>query len=83
MTIPAGNGYTVEVRQIGGLGTTWIVRVQKRVLVFKKRISSDWFLDGPQATRYAEQLAAELRSGHSIDHVERRPPGWNLHRPSR
>lgn len=44
-------------------------------------LTSDWFLDAEQAKRFAESLAAELRSGGSLDAVRKRPPGWTLHRP--
>jgi hypothetical protein len=81
MKLPAGNGYTVHLEEINGLGSTWIVRVRKNFLMFHTTVSSDWFLDGAQATRFAEQLALELRSGRDAEEIEGRKPGWTLHRP--
>jgi hypothetical protein len=81
MRIAAGNGYNVHMEQINGLGTTWIVRVYRKKLLFRKLISSDWFLDGAQAERFARQLAAELRLGRGVELVGKRAPGWQLTRP--
>jgi hypothetical protein len=82
MTLPAGNGYSVQIEEINGLGSTWIVRVRKKFLLFNTTVTSDWFLDGAQANRFAEQLAGELRAGSGPKPVKERKPGWTLHRPS-
>ena len=71
------------IEQINGLGTTWIVRVYRKRLLFRKLVSSDWFLDGVQAERFARQLATELRLGRGQDLIRNRPPGWQLTRPPR
>jgi len=75
------NGYTVDVEKIKGLGTTWIVKVFKKIFVFRKQVSSDWFLDGAQAERYASQVREELAQGKGIPLLKRRKPGWVLRRP--
>jgi len=82
MNIPAGSGYTVEIEQIDELGTTWIVRAHKKLLFFRRLVSSDWFLDGDQAKRFAEQLANDLRNGNPVERIKQRKPGWTLHRPA-
>lgn len=82
MKLPAGNGYSVHLEEINGLGSTWIVRVRRRVLLFNTTVSSDWFLDGAQAHRFAEHLAQDLRSGGGPEPIKKRKPGWTLHRPS-
>lgn len=81
MTLPAGNGYSVRIDDIDGLGSTWIVRVRKKFLMFNTTVASDWFLDGAQAKRFAEQLVNDLRSGGGTKAIEERKPGWTLHRP--
>jgi hypothetical protein len=83
MDTPAQNGYAVEIQSIQGLGTTWIVRVYRKILFFRKLVSSDWFLDEPQAERYASQLREELAQGKGIRLLRDRNPGWVFRRPSR
>ena len=83
MDNPARNGYKVEVEKIEGLGTTWIVRVYRKIFIFRKLFSSDWFLDGTQAERYASQLREELAQGKGIPLLRNRKPGWVLRRPTR
>jgi hypothetical protein len=75
------NGYTIRVEQTEGLGTTWVVRVSKKRFLFRKSLSSDWFLDGVQAARFADQVAADLGSGKGLENLRDRKPGWTLHRP--
>jgi hypothetical protein len=82
MTLTPGNGYTIDVRQIDGLGSNWIVRTYRRTILRKKLLSSDWFLDGEQARRFAEQIACDVRDGHDIGSLQKRKPGWTLHRPA-
>jgi len=73
------NGYTIRVAQTNGLGTTWVVRVYKNRLLFRKTLSSDWFLDGVQAGRFADEIAAELERGRGSENLRNRKPGWTLH----
>ena len=73
------DGFEIQLRQIDGAGSNWIVRLYRRILFFRKLVSSDWFLDGPQAREYAEQLRRELAETKSISWVARRSPGWRLH----
>ena len=83
MTIEAGNNLTIEVNQSSEKGTQWQVRLLKNILGFKRQISSDWFLDGAQAKRFAEELAQDLRSdGEGMRLLKHRPPGWTLVRPA-
>ena len=82
MVIPAGSNYTVEVEQTRDLGTTYVVRAYKKILGFRKTLSSDWFLDREQAHTFAEQLAQELKNGKKVDSLRERKPGWTLHRPA-
>jgi len=74
------HGYTIRVEQTDGLGTTWVVRVTRNRFLFRKTISSDWFLDGAQAARFADQIASELGSGSGLENLRSRKPGWTLHR---
>jgi len=82
-TIHAGNGYTISLDQTRGLGSIWVVRTYKRVLFFRRIISSDWFLDSPQAQQFAEQVAAELRADANSDYLRQRNPGWTFRPPIR
>jgi hypothetical protein len=59
------------------------VRVYRNRFPFKKSISSDWFLDGVQASLFADQIAAELGNGRGYENLRDRSPGWTLHRPPR
>jgi hypothetical protein len=77
------NGYTVRVAQTDAFGSAWIVRVYRNRFLFRKSISSDWFLDGVQAGIFADQIAAELGDGKGIENLRDRKPGWTLHRPAR
>ncbi len=38
---------------------TWIVRRWKKSLLLKKRVSSDWFIDGEQALAFAQRMKQE------------------------
>ena len=75
------NGYRVSVTNTEGLGSSWVVRIYRRRFLFRKKISSDWFLDKDQALRFAEQAAAELGAGRGLDSLRSRRPGWTLERP--
>jgi hypothetical protein len=74
------NGYTVRLTQTDSLGSTWVVRVYRNRFLFKKSLSSDWFLDGAQAKKYADQISEELASGTGFENLRDRKPGWTLHR---
>lgn len=45
---------------------SWKVRRWKRFLWFKRRISSDWFLDEKQALVFAQQLKYDINEGESL-----------------
>jgi hypothetical protein len=81
MILPAGDNYYVEVAQTNRTGSVWTVRLYKKLLFFKRRVSSDWFLNEEQAKRFGEQLAAELRNEGSPETIQARKPGWTLHQP--
>ena len=81
MTLAAGNGFSIDLEQIHGLGSIWIVRLYRKKFLFRKLISSDWFLDAVQAERFARQLASELRLGRGEELIRKRAPGWELTRP--
>jgi hypothetical protein len=70
----------VEVVQLPERGSTLEVRVYKKVLGFKKRVSSDWFLNEQQARTYAAELVKNLASDSSLEFIRKRKPGWTLHR---
>ncbi len=76
-------GYTVRIAQTDALGSAWVVRVYRNRFPFRKSVSSDWFLDGVQAARFADQIAEELGNGEGSDNLRDRKPGWTLHRPVR
>jgi hypothetical protein len=83
MNIHTANGYTISIDQASRLGAAWIVRVHKKSFIFNRLIASDWFLDGRQAEKFANQIAEDLRSGRSDAVIQKRKPGWTLHRPAR
>ncbi|MGB5873533.1 MAG: hypothetical protein WBG80_00210 [Bacteroidota bacterium] len=76
-------GYQVEVVRIAGQGSNWIVRVYKKLFFYRRRVSSDWFLDGAQAERFAQQLRKDLALKETVQKLKERRPGWTLHRPDR
>lgn len=82
MKIPAGK-FIIEVDQNPHKGGAWQVNVYKPGVPFKKRVTTDWFLDEDQAKKFATQLAADLESGDSVEKLRSRPPGWTLHRAIR
>jgi hypothetical protein len=81
-SLSTDSGYVITTEQIHGLGSTWIVRVHRKVFLFRRLISSDWFLDADQAQVFAGQLHRDLSGKGSSEHVKNRKPGWTLHRPS-
>jgi len=80
MTISAGSNYYIDISQEKRTGTAWTVRLYKKRFLGNTLISSDWFLGETQARRFAEQLAADLRDGISLENIKNRKPGWTLHR---
>ncbi len=66
-----------------GVGSPWTVRVYKRILFWKKLISSDWFLNEKQARQFAEQVAEEMGDHVTVELLKHRTPGWTFHRPER
>lgn len=83
MKIPAGSGYTITIEQIERSGYPRVVRLYKRGILGKRRVSSDWFLNAEQAQKFAEQLAEELKRNSGLETIRSRPPGWILKRASR
>ena len=79
MRTTVGNNLIIELGQTRAIGFPWLVRVYKKVLGIKRRVSSDWFLDEEQARNYMEQLVADLRSNASTGTLKDRKPGWTLH----
>jgi hypothetical protein len=75
------NGFIISVEQIPASGMPWVVRVYRKVLFFRKRVSSDWFLNELQARTYAEQIAEHLGGGAEVAFLKTRQPGWVFHRP--
>ena len=65
MIIPVGRKYLVELLAPRGLGAGQIVRVYRKGLLFRHRLSSDWFLDQLQAERFARRTAADLAAEES------------------
>lgn len=73
--------YIIETRQANEKGMPWIVRLHRKRLLFKKSISTDWFLDKNQADTFARQLAEQLKANPSEEKLKKRKPGWTLNRP--
>jgi hypothetical protein len=79
----SSNGFTVEIEEINGLGATWIVRSYRKIAFWRRRLSSDWFLNGDQANKFAQQLLQEFETDPSSSaRIQARKPGWTLRRPS-
>lgn len=83
MQTSANKNLFVEVTQIPRSGSPWLVRVYRKVLFFKKLVSSDWFLNEVQARKFAQQLTRDLSSKGTLTDLTQRPPGWTLHRPTK
>jgi hypothetical protein len=81
MKIWAANSYEIHLGQFDRLGAPWIVRLCRKGLFFRRRVSSDWFLDADQAKKFADQLAQRLSDHGSPDEVRSRRPGWTLRQP--
>ncbi len=67
MKFSVGTKYLIEVIAPRGLGAGQIVRVYRRLLFFRRRLSSDWFLDRGQAEHYARKVAKDLAVQDSGD----------------
>jgi hypothetical protein len=80
MNLPVGNRLSISVEQSPDRGGAWTVRLFKRSFFFKKRISSDWFLDEQQATTFAKELGKAVRLGYTRESMVLRKPGWTLER---
>ena len=50
--------------------SVWIVRRWKKILWFKKRISSDWFINRQQAFAYAYEMQGKYNRQHGIYNVK-------------
>ncbi len=75
-------GFSVEIEQIDGLGAPWIVRSYRKLAFVRRKLSSDWFLNGEQAKTFADQLIKDFQSPQaSPTYIQTRKPGWTLHRP--
>ena len=81
MAVTVG-GYTIKVEQVVEKGLIWNVCLRKNGL-FKRCVSSDWFLDERQANKFAKSLEVQLGLSSNIDTLKKRKPGWTLTRPSR
>lgn len=77
MEIPAGK-YTVELNLVKEQGNNWVVRLVKKILFFKKVLSTDWFLEEQQARTFAKKLAEQMKSGSDPTGIKNRKPGWTL-----
>jgi hypothetical protein len=77
MTIPAGP-FTVELGHVAAQGSTWVVTTWRKRLFGRKRISTDWFLEKPQAEEFARRLARELEAGATAGSLKKRKPGWGV-----
>lgn len=83
MTLSTDKKYSIELAQTPGNGAPWTVKVFKKTLFGRKRISSDWFLNGDQAKRFADQITRTISEGSTIENLRSRKPGWVLNRPPR
>ena len=52
----------VEVSRQDSDPGSWIVNRSKRIFWLKRRVSSNWFIDGPQAFAYAN----EMKKSHEL-----------------
>ncbi len=60
----------IEVLHRDADPSTWIVRRWKKILWFKKRISSDWFINRQQAFAYANEMKGKYTRHHNIYDVK-------------
>jgi len=83
MRIHFDNNYFVDIGQTHGLGSPWIVKTYRKAFLFRRLISTDWFLDGDQAKRYADAVAAQAMRDPLLRVLKTRKPGWTLFASSR
>ena len=74
--------FIIETEEIARKGKVWNVRVYKKGL-WKRLVSSDWFLDEQQATDFAQQTSTMLNNNSGADLMRNRKPGWTLTPPAR
>jgi hypothetical protein len=60
----------IEVLHHDSDPSTWIVRRWKKFLWFKKRVSSDWFMNRQQAFAYAHKLKGTDSVFHGLDAIK-------------
>lgn len=51
----------IEILHNGSDPSVWIVRRWKKILWFKKRISSDWFINKQQAFAFASEMKRQYK----------------------
>ena len=73
MVVSVGS-YTIEVEQVVEKGKVWNVCLRRKG-IFKRRVSSDWFLDEKQAEAFAKSLAEKLTGNSNPDFLKARKPG--------
>jgi hypothetical protein len=61
--ISSGRHCHIEITHRSSDPGSWIVRRSRMFLWFKRRISSDWFIDDQQAVRFAEKMM-QKHCGH-------------------
>jgi len=83
MKIPAPKNYEITLEHTADKSPAWFVRVYRKWFLFRRRVSSDWFLDPDQAKVFANQLASDLNSESGIRNIASRKLGWVLHRAPR
>jgi hypothetical protein len=74
--------HVIDIRQDRGLGSNWVVRVYRKRPLFRKRISTDWFLDATQARDFVDELRSSLDRPETAGLLAGRRPGWILRRPA-
>jgi hypothetical protein len=70
MRIPVGRKYFIDILAPRGFGSGKIVRVYQKLFLFRRRISSDWFLDDGQAERFVRKVAAELAEAEQVPRLK-------------
>ena len=58
--ISKDHGYVIELAHDDSDSGSWIVRRWKKFLWFKRRVSSDWFIDEQQAIAFAHELKTRV-----------------------
>jgi hypothetical protein len=74
--------HVIDIRQDHGLGSNWVVKVYRTRFLFKKCLSSDWFLDAVQAQKFVDELRLSLERPETTGLLAGRKPGWVLRRPA-